>query len=121
MVMSQVPSGVIPSPVLELCRELERVGYRAWVVGGSLRDVLLERTPKDWDLATSATPQQVMQVFKRVIPTGVEHGTVTVLHRGQATRSPRCEGRALTPTAAARTTCTSSPTSSRTWRGATSR
>src|SRR6187431_1965786 len=83
MVASQVPSGAIPGPVVELCRELERGGFRAWVVGGSLRDVLLQRAPKDWDLATSATPQQVTALFKRVIPTGVEHGTVTVLHRGQ--------------------------------------
>jgi len=82
MVVSNVPSGAVPDPVVELCREFERGGFRAWVVGGSLRDVLLERTPKDWDLATNATPQQVMQLFKRVVPTGIEHGTVTVLWRG---------------------------------------
>lgn len=82
MVVSQVPSGVIPEPVVELCREIARGGFHAWIVGGSLRDLLLQRLPKDWDLATSATPQQMMRIFKRVIPTGIEHGTVTVLWRG---------------------------------------
>ncbi len=81
MVVSQVKSGAIPEPVLELCRRIEQGGYRAWLVGGSLRDLLMERTPKDWDLATSATPRQIMGLFKRVIPTGIEHGTVTVLWR----------------------------------------
>jgi tRNA nucleotidyltransferase (CCA-adding enzyme) len=78
----RVPSGAIPEPVVELCRHIEQGGFRAWVVGGSLRDVLMGRTPKDWDLATSATPQQIMKVFKRVVPTGIQHGTVTVLWRG---------------------------------------
>ena len=82
MVVSHVPSGAIPDAVVELCRHVERGGFRAWIVGGSLRDVLLERVPKDWDIATSATPQQVMRLFSRVVPTGIEHGTVTVLFRG---------------------------------------
>jgi len=77
--LNHVPPGAIPEPVLELCRRIERGGYRAWVVGGSLRDVLMRRTPKDWDLATSATPEQVMGLFRRVIPTGLQHGTVTVV------------------------------------------
>jgi tRNA nucleotidyltransferase (CCA-adding enzyme) len=77
--LNHVPQGAIPEPVLELCRRIERGGYRAWVVGGSLRDVLMERTPKDWDLATSATPEQVMGLFRRVVPTGLQHGTVTVV------------------------------------------
>jgi tRNA nucleotidyltransferase (CCA-adding enzyme) len=81
MVVSQVPEGAVPGDVVALCREFERGGFRAWVVGGSLRDLLLERAPKDWDLATSATPQEMMRLFPRVIPTGVEHGTVTVLWR----------------------------------------
>lgn len=77
--LNQVPQGAIPEPVLELCRRIERGGYRAWVVGGSLRDVLMRRAPKDWDLATSATPEQVMGLFRRVVPTGLQHGTVTVV------------------------------------------
>jgi tRNA nucleotidyltransferase (CCA-adding enzyme) len=77
--LNHVPPGAIPEPVLELCRRIERGGYRAWVVGGSLRDVLMQRPPKDWDLATSATPEQVMGLFRRVVPTGLQHGTVTVV------------------------------------------
>jgi tRNA nucleotidyltransferase (CCA-adding enzyme) len=75
---------VVPQ-VLELCRRLRDHGYRAWVVGGSVRDVLLAQLgqtpikPYDWDVATTATPEQVMRVFRRVIPTGIAHGTVTVL------------------------------------------
>jgi tRNA nucleotidyltransferase (CCA-adding enzyme) len=83
MVLNRVPAEVVPEIVVELCRRLDRAGYRAWAVGGGLRDLLMEQTPKDWDLATSATPQQVMKVFERVIPTGIDHGTVTVLFRDE--------------------------------------
>jgi tRNA nucleotidyltransferase (CCA-adding enzyme) len=83
MVVAHVANGVIPKPVVELCRQIERAGFHAWVVGGSLRDLLLERLPKDWDLATSATPAEMMRIFKRVVPTGIEHGTVTVLWHGE--------------------------------------
>lgn len=57
--------------------------YEAYLVGGSVRDVLLAREPKDYDIATNATPEQVTELFEgrgfRVVPTGVEHGTVTVV------------------------------------------
>ena len=82
MVTPHVPAGTIPEPVVLLCKRLEQAGFRAWVVGGSLRDLLLGRTPKDWDLATSALPEDTRKLFKRVIPTGVAHGTVTVLWQG---------------------------------------
>ncbi|HEX6240164.1 MAG TPA: hypothetical protein VFZ61_04705, partial [Polyangiales bacterium] len=74
----------IPREVLELCRSLTARGYRAWIVGGCLRDLLLGRGAADWDLATDARPDQVAQVFPRVLPTGIAHGTVTVRHRGQS-------------------------------------
>ncbi len=74
----------IPGPVVELCRTLARSGYRGWVVGGSLRDLLRGRGAADWDLATDATPAQVQALFSRVIPTGIQHGTVTVRHRGKS-------------------------------------
>ena len=82
MVAPYVPAGAIPEPVAALCKRLEQAGFRAWVVGGSLRDLLLGRSPKDWDLATSALPEDMLKLFKRVIPTGVAHGTVTVLWQG---------------------------------------
>jgi tRNA nucleotidyltransferase (CCA-adding enzyme) len=73
----------IPAPVLELCRTLARHGHRGWVVGGCLRDLLRGQPAADWDLATDARPEQVQAIFPRVIPTGIQHGTVTVRHRGQ--------------------------------------
>jgi tRNA nucleotidyltransferase (CCA-adding enzyme) len=75
----RVPLGSIPEPVLALCRKIRGAGFRAWVVGGSLRDTLLGRSPQDWDIASSALPQELMRLFKRVIPTGIAHGTVTVV------------------------------------------
>ena len=69
----------LPDPVLAAVRRLQEAGYTALLVGGAVRDCLLGRTVGDWDVATSATPAQVMEVFERTIPTGVEHGTVTVL------------------------------------------
>ncbi len=72
----------IPHEVVELCRSFADKGYRAWVVGGCLRDVLLGRPAADWDLATDARPEQVQRIFPRVLLTGVQHGTVTIRHRG---------------------------------------
>lgn len=72
----------IPDPVIDVCRRLEKAGHRAWVVGGCVRDLLMGKPVNDWDLATSALPGEVQAVFKRTIPTGIQHGTVTVLHRG---------------------------------------
>jgi len=74
----------IPKDVLALCRRLEEAGHRAWIVGGCIRDLLMGRAVNDWDLATSALPGQVQRAFDKTIPTGIEHGTVTVLFRGEA-------------------------------------
>ena len=64
----------------ELLDTLHRAGYAAYVVGGCVRDSLLGLTPHDWDLCTSALPQQGMELFgaEKCIPTGLQHGTVTV-------------------------------------------
>jgi tRNA nucleotidyltransferase (CCA-adding enzyme) len=81
----------LPEQVVALCARLRQQGFRAWVVGGCVRDALLvelehARAPAggDWDIATDALPEQVTKAFRRVIPTGIEHGTVTVLMDGQA-------------------------------------
>ena len=68
----------------ELLDTLHKAGYVAYVVGGCVRDSLLGLTPHDWDLCTSALPQQVMELFgaQRCIPTGLQHGTVTVKQSG---------------------------------------
>ncbi len=79
-----VEAGLIPTGVREVCRELERAGYHAWIVGGCVRDLLIGRKVSDWDVCTTALPQQVTRVFHKVIPTGIQHGTVTVMLHGEA-------------------------------------
>jgi len=76
----------VPEPVREVLAVLDAAGHRSWLVGGAVRDLLLHRggrTAADLDVATPATPEQVMGLFRRVIPTGIEHGTVTVLVGGE--------------------------------------
>lgn len=69
----------IPKRVVSLCSELRAAGKRGWVVGGCVRDSLRGLPAKDWDVATDARPEEVQKLFRRVIPTGLKHGTVTVL------------------------------------------
>jgi tRNA nucleotidyltransferase (CCA-adding enzyme) len=71
----------IPSHIVGVCQKLRGAGFEAWLVGGAVRDLLLGREAHDFDVATSAHPPEVTQVFGRrhVIPTGEKHGTVTVL------------------------------------------
>ena len=69
----------IPEYVKNLLAALENAGYEAWCVGGCVRDLLLGRQPEDWDVTTSALPEETMAVFAgHAIPTGLQHGTVTV-------------------------------------------
>ena len=68
-----------PRDVLAIADTLERAGYETWCVGGAVRDALLGHPHLDWDLATSARPQQVQKLFARTVPVGIEHGTVGVL------------------------------------------
>ena len=69
----------IPSDVQKLLKGIHHAGFSVWVVGGAVRDFLLGLSPKDWDLATNASPQDVIELFERVIPVGIRHGTVQVL------------------------------------------
>jgi tRNA nucleotidyltransferase (CCA-adding enzyme) len=73
----------IPEDVIGLCNRLAEKGKRGWVVGGCVRDLIAGRTVSDWDIATDALPQEVQKIFSRVIPTGIQHGTVTVMHKGK--------------------------------------
>ena len=79
-----------------LLNALHAAGYAAYAVGGCVRDSLLGRTAHDWDLCTSALPQQVMELFgaAQCIPTGLQHGTVTIKYGGQLyeTTTFRTEG-----------------------------
>lgn len=69
----------IPEKVEYILNVLLDNGYEAYAVGGCVRDVLLGRVPGDWDITTSAKPEQVKQLFRRTIDTGIQHGTVTVM------------------------------------------
>src|SRR2546421_5303377 len=72
-----------PETVLEIAQRLEQEVYEAWCVGGAVRDAILGHPHLDWDLATSATPDQVRAIFgkRRTIPVGIQFGTVGVLDR----------------------------------------
>lgn len=75
----------VPAYVRDVVQVLVQAGYEAVVVGGSVRDLLLGKEPSDWDVTTSALPETVQELFPYTIPTGVEHGTVTVVHSSGAT------------------------------------
>ena len=68
----------IPDYALTVVQRLEHFGYEAYVVGGCVRDSLLNRQPLDWDIATNARPEQVKTLFPHCVETGIAHGTVTV-------------------------------------------
>ena len=74
----------IPESILQIARALEGAGFEAWCVGGSLRDRLLGFPQSDFDIATSATPDQVQRLFPKTIAVGVKYGTVGVLDRSRA-------------------------------------
>lgn len=88
MAISEVSEIVLPAPIPGLSfvpqdvrgtmEKVHRAGFDVWLVGGALRDFLLGLEPKDWDLATSAGPDQIMKIFPRVVPVGIRHGTVQV-------------------------------------------
>ncbi len=69
----------IPQAVREILEALKEHGFEAYVVGGCVRDMLLGREPKDWDITTSAMPQEVKQIFHNTVDTGIQHGTVMVI------------------------------------------
>lgn len=69
----------LPEQVTGVIKTLRSAGFEAWAVGGCVRDSLLGRVPDDWDITTSARPEQVKRLFPRTADTGIRHGTVTVL------------------------------------------
>ena len=70
---------LIPGYILDIAERLQENGYHAYLVGGSIRDVLLGKVPDDFDIATNAYPEEVMKVFPKSIPTGAKFGTITVV------------------------------------------
>lgn len=69
----------LPDKVHKIINTLEEAGYEAYAVGGCVRDSILGREPDDWDITTSAKPEEIKRLFPRTIDTGIRHGTVTVM------------------------------------------
>ena len=69
----------LPRKVLMIINNLQLHGYEAYAVGGCVRDSILARRPEDWDITTSARPEEIKKLFRHTVDTGIEHGTVTVL------------------------------------------
>ena len=84
----------MPSDVREIINTLEDAGFEAFAVGGCVRDAVLGRIPADWDITTSAMPEEVKALFSRTIDTGIQHGTVTVMkdHIGYEVTTYRIDG-----------------------------
>ncbi|MGN1156466.1 MAG: CCA tRNA nucleotidyltransferase [Agathobacter sp.] len=84
----------VPENVKNIIEVLEAHGYEAYAVGGCVRDTLLLRVPGDWDITTSAKPEEVKALFSHTIDTGIEHGTVTVMmnHVGYEVTTYRIDG-----------------------------
>ncbi|MBX3227710.1 MAG: HD domain-containing protein [Labilithrix sp.] len=72
----------VPNHVFTIAQKLRSAGFKSWIVGGCVRDSILGKKVADWDLATNALPKDLMKVFPRAIPTGLQHGTVTVVMEG---------------------------------------
>ncbi len=89
----------MPAPVRDAIERLEAAGFEAYAVGGCVRDVMIGRVPNDWDITTSARPEETARVFAgyRIVETGIRHGTLTVLMEGMPLEITtfRCDGEYL--------------------------
>lgn len=74
----------IPAKIQYVLENIRENGFEAYIVGGCVRDMLRGETPTDFDVTTSATPETIMEIFKKTVPTGIKHGTVTVLVEKEA-------------------------------------
>lgn len=77
-----IPAIKMPAHVAMIINILESNGYEAFAVGGCVRDAIMGRTPHDWDITTSAKPEEIKALFHRTIDTGIKHGTITVMISG---------------------------------------
>ena len=73
----------LPPKVSFIIDSLEGRGYEAYAVGGCVRDMVLALEPKDYDITTNALPEQIKEVFRHTVDTGIQHGTVTVIVGGE--------------------------------------
>lgn len=82
--MKTLSRSLVPPAALGIAERLGAHGHGAWIVGGCVRDLLRGVPVSDWDIATSARPDEVQRLFRRTVPTGIKHGTVTVIERGES-------------------------------------
>jgi tRNA nucleotidyltransferase (CCA-adding enzyme) len=80
--MTDFDLSVVPKDVLTIVDRLRAAGRYSWIVGGCVRDSLLGKSVSDWDVATEAKPNELMKIFPRAIPTGLQHGTITLVLGG---------------------------------------
>lgn len=73
---------ILPEEVKKILSVLEYKGFKAYIVGGCVRDILMKKAPHDYDIATSASPEQIKSLFNKTADTGIKHGTVTVIENG---------------------------------------
>ncbi len=85
---------ILPEKVNFIIDTLQKHGFEGYAVGGCVRDAMLSRVPQDWDITTSAKPEQVKELFRHTIDTGIQHGTVTVMldHEGFEVTTYRIDG-----------------------------
>lgn len=81
--MTAFDLSLVPKDVFAIVDALRAAGRYAWIVGGCVRDSLLGKPAADWDVATEAPPKELMKIFPRAIPTGLQHGTVTLVMGGR--------------------------------------
>ena len=74
-----IKMGDISDGALEIVKTLKENGFKCYLVGGCVRDLLMGKTPDEWDLTTDAEPKEVSKLFHKVVPTGIKYGTVTVV------------------------------------------
>ena len=84
----------VPQEVEWIIGKIREHGFEAFAVGGCVRDTLLSRTPGDWDITTSAEPEEIKRIFPRTVDTGLQHGTVTVIknRKGYEVTTYRIDG-----------------------------
>ena len=88
----------IPSNVSFVIENLIKNGHKAYLVGGCVRDMLMGKVPTDFDVTTSAFPEEVISLFEKTIPTGIKHGTVTVMVDSSLLKLPPFAPKTVTAT-----------------------
>ena len=73
----------LPEKIEYVLKSITNNGFEAYIVGGCVRDMLMGKAPHDFDITTSAMPEEIQNIFEKTVPTGIKHGTVTVIIEGE--------------------------------------